>query len=259
MKLKEYYVAQSVEEVVTLINKSRKNIILGGSHWLKMGNTSYNTGIDISELGLNQIEEKESTIIIGGDVSLRQIETNPIIEKYAGILKEAVSSIVGVQFRNTARIGASVFSRFGFSDVTAALLTLDTLVEINASEIIHLEAYLLLPRQRHFITRIFIKKESLQYVYYTMRQNTTSLPYMILGISKNNHEKWRISIGARPGTAILAHKTMKHLNDGSVDLDEACELLVGEIGLRDNIFASQSYREHLAHVFLKRGVEELWK
>jgi CO/xanthine dehydrogenase FAD-binding subunit len=82
---------------------------------------------------------------------------------------------------------------------------------------------------------------------------------MILGISKNNHEKWRISIGARPGTAILAHKTMKHLNDGSVDLDEACELLIGEIGLRDNIFASQSYREHLAHVFLKRGVEELWK
>ena len=39
-----------------------------------------------------------------------------------------MSHIVGVPFRNCATVGGSVFSRFGFSDLTCALLALDASV-----------------------------------------------------------------------------------------------------------------------------------
>ena len=38
--------------------------------------------------------------------------------------------IVGVQFRNQATVGGSIYGRFGFSDVLTAFLALDTYVEL---------------------------------------------------------------------------------------------------------------------------------
>ena len=35
----------------------------------------------------------------------------------AGAVREAVRHIVGVQFRNCATVGGSIYGRFGFSDV----------------------------------------------------------------------------------------------------------------------------------------------
>lgn len=259
MILKDYYPAASIEEVVSLLHQSKKNVILGGTHWLKLGDASYNLGIDISRLGLDQIEETESHIELGSYVSLRQLETHPLLLKYAPILKEAVSGIVGVQFRNTARLGASVYSHFGFSDITSALLTLDAQVEIDGDERIPLPVYLNLKRSRHFITRIIIKKEQLDFYYSAMRQNATSLPYFIIGIGHNHHGQWRISVGARPHGAVLARKAMHYLNEGGTDPKKVLSLLMAEVELHDNRFASKAYREHLAGVFLERGLKQIWK
>ena len=259
MKLREYHRAKSINEVVLLIEKSKKNIILGGTHWLKMGKGNYNTGIDISALGLDKIEETQTSIEIGAYASLREVENNEPLRTHARILSEALASIVGVQFRNTARIGASVFSKFGFSDVTAALLTMDTWVEINGKERVPLESYQKMPRQRHFLTRIIIVKEKLDYEYHTMRQSKTSLPYMILATSLDEDNQWRISVGARPAKAILAQQTMAYLNEGGRDIEVAIEKMIEETSMEDNIFASKDYREYLAGVFLKRGVTRLWK
>lgn len=259
MKLKDYYRAQTIDEVVALINKSRKNVILGGSHWLGLGQATYNLGIDISELGLGEIGETDHDLEIGGNVSLRQLETNPTVARYAGILAEAVSGIVGVQFRNTARIGASVYSRFGFSDITAALLTLDAVVEIDGEKRLAMDDYLSMPKQRHFVTRIIIKKENLRYSYQAMRRNKTDIPYLIVAMSLSHGNLWRISVGARPGKSRLAYKTMAYLGQGGRDIDEATSILLEEVGFCDNIHASEAYRRHLASVFLGRGIRQLWK
>ncbi len=258
MKLKDYYRAQTIDEVVSLLNQSKKNIILGGSHWLGLGNGTYNLGIDISCLGLDQIVETDTAIEIGAHVSLRQLETNDVIENYAHILKEAVSGIVGVQFRNTARIGASVYSRFGFSDVTASLLTMDTHVEVDGEETMPLSVYMVMPKQRHFLTKIIIRKEKLSFNYQTIRQDKTALPYLIMAMSKTQNNEWRISIGARPSRATLAHKTMHYLNHEGMDTDKAFALLQSDVALTGNLYASEAFRTHLAQVFLERGVKALW-
>ena len=59
--------------------------------------------------------------------TLRQLETNTDLNRYFdGLMREMVRHIVGVQFRNGATVGGSLYGRYGFSDVLTALLVLDT-------------------------------------------------------------------------------------------------------------------------------------
>ena len=43
--------------------------------------------------------------------------------------KESLCHIVGVQFRNCATVGGSIYGRYGFSDVLTMFLGMDTWVE----------------------------------------------------------------------------------------------------------------------------------
>ena len=63
LKIKEYVKAESLEQAYEL-NQKRTNCILGGMLWLKMSNRNVQKAIDLSGLGLNQIEKKNS----GSDV-----------------------------------------------------------------------------------------------------------------------------------------------------------------------------------------------
>ena len=50
-------------------------------------------------------------------------------------VKNAVKDIVGVQFRNMATIGGSIWGRFGFSDVLTVFLAMDSYVELYKAEL----------------------------------------------------------------------------------------------------------------------------
>ena len=51
-------------------------------------------------------------------VTLRDLELDPGLNSYTdGAARESVRHIVGVQFRNLATVGGSIYGRYGFSDV----------------------------------------------------------------------------------------------------------------------------------------------
>ena len=52
IKIKEYVMAESLEQAYEL-NQKKRNCIIGGMLWLKMGNRMVPTAIDLSNLGLN--------------------------------------------------------------------------------------------------------------------------------------------------------------------------------------------------------------
>src|SRR5690554_4298963 len=123
-----YVVVESLEEAYEL-NKSKRNVIIGGSLWLRMGRKKINTAIDLSALGLNKIEENVNSFKIGCMTSLRDIETHEGLNRcFNSVLKKSLKHIIGVQMRNLATIGGSIYSRFGFSDILTALLSLDSYV-----------------------------------------------------------------------------------------------------------------------------------
>src|SRR5699024_10699928 len=99
--------------------------------WMRLGNARVKTLIDLSGLGLDKIEEKNHVFRIGAMCTLRQLEQcEELREAYGDGIAEAVRHIVGVQFRNQATVGGSIYGRYGFSDVLTALLALDTFVEL---------------------------------------------------------------------------------------------------------------------------------
>ena len=71
--IQKYVRAQSLEEAYQL-NQSKRNRILGGMLWLRLGKGSVSTAIDLCDLGLNKIEETEEAFSIGAMVTLRDLE-----------------------------------------------------------------------------------------------------------------------------------------------------------------------------------------
>lgn len=108
LKIKTYVRVQSLEEAYDLCQK-KNNVVLGGMLWLKMQRRSVGTAIDLSDLGLDQIEEDGDFYRLGAMVTLRTLELHPgLNELTQGALGESVRHIVGVQFRNLATVGGSL-------------------------------------------------------------------------------------------------------------------------------------------------------
>ena len=255
--LKEYRVAQSLDQADQLLHENKGNVILGGLLWMRMGRKNYHTGIDLSQLGLDRILETEEAIEIGCMTRLRQIETSGILDACFGrVLADAVSHIVGVQFRNAATMGGSVFSRFSFSDVVTALLALETHVHLYRGGILPLETFLESSPQRDILVKLSLKKKAWKTSYQSHRMTATDFPVLAAAISCCE-DRWRISLGARPSRAKLATKAAALLpkKPDAAQIAAACDQVVEEMSFGGNQRGTREYREILAKVLVKRGVE----
>lgn len=130
INIQKYVRAQSLQEAYEL-NQNRRSRVIGGMLWLKMGRNTVSTAIDLCELGLDAIEETDEQFSIGAMATLRQLEQHEGLNAYThGAAAKAVRDIVGVQFRNLATVGGSIWGRFGFSDVLTVFLAMDAYVEL---------------------------------------------------------------------------------------------------------------------------------
>ena len=255
--IKKYVVADSLEEAYKL-NQSKKANILGGLLWMKMGHKTIQTAIDLSNLGLDKIEENDEYFEIGAMVRLRDLEVHEGLNKYFNnAIENCVKSIVGVQFRNCATIGGSIFSRFGFSDILTALLSLDTYVELFNGGIIPLTKYRDMPYDNDILVRIIIKKDNRKAVYLTHRNSATDIPTLAVAISRLDN-KWNIVIGARPQKAMNVNAT-EILSEVPTqkEIDDVVKYVIENVKFDSNMRGSKEYRQILAKVFINRGISEI--
>ena len=201
--IQEYRFAESLDEALALLDASRKNRILGGGMWLRLGNLSIATGIDLSRLGLDGVRETDEEIVIGAMATLRDVETTSCLRShFDGVLPASVASIVGVQFRNMATVGASVYSRYGFSDLLTALLALDARVELHRAGSMALEDFLKNPpEKRDILTAVRIRKDDRRAAYQTFRRTQTDFGVLNVCLSRSPEGECRLSVGARPRRA----------------------------------------------------------
>lgn len=255
--IKNYVVAESLEQAYEL-NQKKNNVILGGIGWLKMGGRNIQAAIDLSTLGLDKIEEDEECFKIGCMCTLRQLETNESLNSYFdGIIAKSVIHIVGVQFRNCATIGGSVYSRFGFSDILTALLSLDTHVELFNKGIIPLSEYRDMTYDNDILVRVIIKKDNRRTTYLTHRNSATDIPTLAVAVSRLQ-DKWNIVIGARPQKAMTVDAA-KLLSDipTQKEVDEVVEYVMQNVKFDSNMRGSKEYRQILAKVFINRAISEI--
>ena len=152
--INSYRKPESLEEAYEL-NQKRANRIIGGMMWMRLGNGRVQTAIDLSGMGFDQIEESEEAFKIGCMCTLRQLELHEGLNRYTdGAVKESVRHIVGVQFRNQATAGGSIFGRFGFSDVLTCFLALDCYVELYKGGVVPLREFVCQERDRDILVKM---------------------------------------------------------------------------------------------------------
>jgi CO/xanthine dehydrogenase FAD-binding subunit len=262
--IKDYAIPTNLDEAYEILQNRRNNVVLGGCSFLRMGSKNINTAIDLSKLHLDFINETDNTIEIGAMTTFRTLETSPILQNnFSGILSKCVKDIVGVQFRNNVTLGATVYSKYGFSDLISALLALDVKVCLHRGGIVPLDTFLENKYEKDILTKIIISKDSSK-CYFTSMRNSHS-DYAILNVALSNEDsKWKIVVGARPMKAQIANRASLYLSQNELNdytIEYACELACEELVFGSNLRASKEYRKEICKVLIERGIREVigWK
>lgn len=251
---------QSLDEAYDLLTAQRNNVLLGGCAFLRLGSQRIGTAIDLSHCNLAYIEETPEEIFLGAMSTLRDVETYPALRSnFDGVLSKAVANIIGVQFRQIATVGASVFSKYGFSDLIPALLALDTDVQLFMGGRLPLAAFLRNPYRKDILTKIIIKKNSRTAAYQQMRNSHSDFPLLNVAVSELDGN-WRIVVGARPGRARFARRAADVLATDGVapeNIAFAAQVAAGELPFGTNTRATATYRKALCETLVRRAVTEV--
>ena len=258
LRANNYYKAKSLEDAYTKLQENPKNAIIAGGLWMKKTGLSYETLIDLSELGLDKISEKDGYIHVGSMVSLRDFENNPLIQNLNnGATAYGVREVLGPAFRNSATIGGSIFGRYPFSDVIASLLPLDVKLVFYPAQEMSLEEYLnFRGKMNAILEEIIIKKEEGKGYFRKVKTTALDFPMINFSIVKRNNQNY-IAIGSRPLTAALAVKAMALADEGK--FQEAADMAAEELQYLDSNNISKEYRQDLVRVYVCRGLEEVNK
>lgn len=257
LTIREVRQVDSLEEAWTL-NQKRLNKVLGGMIWLKMETLNVGTAIDLSKLGLNRIEETATEFKIGCMTTLRQLETHAGLNTYSeGAVKEALHHIVGVQLRNMATVGGSVYGRFGFSDVISVLLAMDTYVELYKGGLISLGDFLQMPYDNDILVHIIIKKETAKFFYQSVRITQTDFPVLTCATAQTA-TGLRLVYGARPAKPLLLSGCealcQPLIAAGS---EQIVAYAAAHVPTESNPRGSAVYRKHLVKVLTRRALQYL--
>lgn len=250
----------SLEEAYEILTKRKNNVVIGGSAFLRMGKKRIGTGIDLSALNLNLIEESSDYIEIGAMTTLRDLEVNPILNKYFdGVLPKSVRDIIGIQFRNVVTVGGSVFSRYGFSDLIVGLLALETEVELYNGGRMLLEEFLNKNYEKDILVKLYIKKNNANAVYKCMRNSRSDYPILNMSVSKTDNN-FKICVGARPQRATVAYKASEFLSNNELNEEniiKASEIASEELVFGSNMRASKEYRKAVCKSLVKNALMEV--
>lgn len=271
LKIKEYFKPETIEEAYGIMKKHNA-VVLGGGAFLNLRKDEIPAIVDLSGLGLDYIKEKDGFIEIGAMAVLREVETdNQLTGFYGGVLQKTARAIMGVQIRNMATIGGTVWGRYGFSDMLTSLLALDAYVELYKGGMMLLEQFIEEGVKDDILIAVHIKKVNGKASNMYFKSTGTSFSALNTAVSLTGGTndggavkggRFRIAVGSRPKAAKLAKSAMEFLNGTSVDetaASRAGDIAADELDFGGDLRGSSDYRRELCRVFVKRCIMEVLK
>jgi CO/xanthine dehydrogenase FAD-binding subunit len=132
-----YEMPASVEEVLEAIARfdGRAQIIAGGTDLiieLQEGKHTVECLVDVTGIpGLDRIEQLGDWIVIGPNVTFRQIKDSPLLQRQARVLAEAAATVGALQIQTVATLAGNVASALPAADGCVALLALDAEIQVT--------------------------------------------------------------------------------------------------------------------------------
>lgn len=276
IKIRNWVSPKTIDEAYQIANEKINNRVLGGGAFLRLAHDlTIDTAVDLSLLGLDQISETEQYFEIGAMTTLRQLETSKILNSaFENIFSKSLENIVGVQLRNIATIGGTVFAKYGFSDLITALMVLETSLVFHKKGEMALNEYLEMPRAhkreaKDILVKIKVMKQPIKCSFQMLRNSSSDFAIINAAVSKVDG-RYKIVVGSRPGAACYAQEAMKIINNAagtnyaadinandSEKLNAVLSAVSSNLVFGTNRFGNQSYRKNMSEVLVKRALMEV--
>jgi carbon-monoxide dehydrogenase medium subunit len=131
-----YETPASVEEALDILARidGQARLIAGGTDLiieLQEGKCRTDCLVDVTRIpGLDGISQQDGWIVLGGNVTFRQIKESPLLQEGARVLAEAAASVGALQIQTVATLAGNVVSSLPAADGSVALVALDAEVEV---------------------------------------------------------------------------------------------------------------------------------
>lgn len=280
---KALYEAKSVAHAIELLKEHPQAVIIaGGSDVLIKMREGKLAGVElVSIYGVDELRgvtmEEDETLRIGSLTSFSHITKDPLIQKYIGVLGEAVDMVGGPQIRNIGTIGGNTCNGVTSADSASTLFAWDANIELTGPDGVrivpihdfYIKAGKVDLRPGELQTAILIPKEAYEgykgnYIKYAMRNAmdiaTTGCSVNVkLSEDKSTIVDARIAYGVAgpiPMRAPSAETKAKNQPVSKETVKAFANAVLSDINPRTSWRASKEFRQHIAVVLADRALTE---
>ncbi len=262
----EFHHPETVKKASSLLRKKSSLVVAGG--------TSFNTQprvehlVDITRLGLSYIKEKKTKIVIGATSTVTEIaESKTLASLASGILHAASAKMADTQLRNVITVGGNIACKYIWSDLTPALMVLDSKLKINGrQDLISIEEFLKTSLSREeFITDIIVPKKSNKGRGTFIKFNRTSVDYGLINVAAYGR-LWggKVKTLKVAVSGIMISTRIKAIEDelqgkevNSNMIAEAASKVSAEIPIISSYLFSEDYQRNLLATLLNRAISNV--
>lgn len=253
-------VPESPEQAYRLYKEHASAVLLAGSQGLRYKKQHFDIAIDLSGIGLTNIEDRGDEVFIGAMAPLEAVASSPCIKQLAGgAISQCIEEIHDKNVLCKGTIGGAVAAKECFSILLPVLLSLRVDVELQDKGRMELEDYLSCPPMREMIRAVVIAKDTVFTAYKAYRALPSDEPYLTGAVSCAENA-WVITVGGRPGIAAIAHTASEELTEkGMVVRENVAHLASEELDFGNFGTCSEAERRKLTIEMVRGLIKKAWK
>jgi carbon-monoxide dehydrogenase medium subunit len=281
----ELYQPESLEEALRIMDQTEAIPISGGTNVvvdLRGGRHSPAAVLNIHDLQeLGGIREVDGWVVVGGGVTIAELEKSPIIARHGQILQEAAWFFANPLIRNRATIGGNLADASPAADTATPLLALGArLVLSSAKEVrdvplddffVHVRKTVLKPNELITSVRWPMRTANTVGVYYKLglrKADAISVVSLAIVLEAEGDKiaRARIALGSvapKPIRVKAAEEALKDQKPGEELFKRAAKLAVEAVSPISDVRASADYRCEMVEVLtgrlLRQASSRLWK
>ncbi len=280
---KNYVNASSIEETLTLLaeNSGKARLISGGTDLvLELERGLYPANellIDVSRIpNLDEITlDEEGYLHIGATATHNHVVGSQLLQKYAPLLVQACVSVGSPQIRNRGTVVGNLVTGSPANDTISPLMALDAslkLQSLSGSRVVRLQEFYTGVRRTvltpdEMVVEVLFKalapnQKSLFKKYALRKAQAISLvnASIVLTLEGKTIQKAAITLGSVTPTILHAAKAEAALVGKELSKEvaaEAANFVKQDISPISDIRSSADYRNKIAALLVRRGLEEL--